>query len=197
MFIITYDENGGFYDHVPPPGGVPSPDGIDCFDCSPVYDFTSLGIRVPTIAISPYIKRGTVVGKGTSTKEPSSDVIFDSTSVMSTTNELLGVSAPPLGERMAWAPTFSNLISDTLRDDCPELLPELPPTPDNIAEVQRAKVINEHMHAALLFFCSQNYPEEFVVGELCKSSVPHALNQGTASDWMKVEQENFMHKSMR
>ena len=153
-----------------------------------------MGIRVPTIAISPYIKRGTVVGKGTSAKEPPASSIFDSTSLMSTTNELLGVDAPPLGKRMAWAPTFSDLISDTLREDCPMLLPELPPTPNDIAEIQRAKVINEHMHAALLFFCSQNYPEEFVVGELCTSSVPFARNQGTASDWMKVEQEKFMDK---
>lgn len=30
LLIITYDEHGGFYDHVAPPQtGVPSPDGID------------------------------------------------------------------------------------------------------------------------------------------------------------------------
>ena len=27
--IITYDENGGLFDHVPPPGNVPNPDGIN------------------------------------------------------------------------------------------------------------------------------------------------------------------------
>ncbi len=32
LFIVTFDEHGGFYDHVGPPGvGVPAPDGIPPF----------------------------------------------------------------------------------------------------------------------------------------------------------------------
>ena len=47
--LITYDEHGGFYDHVPTPVyGVPSPDGIIGGD--PFYfRFDRLGVRVPTI----------------------------------------------------------------------------------------------------------------------------------------------------
>ena len=59
LFLITYDEHGGFYDHVPTPArGVPSPDGIvgpEPFN----FTFNRLGVRVPTIAISPWIQKGT------------------------------------------------------------------------------------------------------------------------------------------
>ena len=42
--IVTYDENGGFWDHVPPPAG----------------DRWGPGTRIPTIIISPFAKRGFV-----------------------------------------------------------------------------------------------------------------------------------------
>ncbi len=44
MVVVTYDENGGFWDHVPPPKA----------------DRWGPGNRVPTIIISPYAKAGTV-----------------------------------------------------------------------------------------------------------------------------------------
>jgi phospholipase C len=42
--IVTYDENGGFWDHAPPPPG----------------DRWGPGTRIPTIIISPFAKRGYV-----------------------------------------------------------------------------------------------------------------------------------------
>ncbi|XP_057820461.1 non-specific phospholipase C6 isoform X2 [Cryptomeria japonica] len=61
LFVLTYDEHGGFYDHVPTPvRNVPSPDGI----VGPhphFFKFDRLGVRVPTIMISPWITKGTVV----------------------------------------------------------------------------------------------------------------------------------------
>lgn len=57
LFIITYDEHGGFFDHVPPPVGVPSPDGL--VGKEPFYfKFDRLGIRVPTFFISPWVEPG-------------------------------------------------------------------------------------------------------------------------------------------
>ena len=41
LFIITYDEHGGFYDHVPPPTGVPAPDDSKSYPDS--FDFTRTG----------------------------------------------------------------------------------------------------------------------------------------------------------
>jgi phospholipase C len=52
LFIITYDENGGFFDHVPPPKTV---------DDDP--EFTQLGFRVPAFVIGPTVKKGYVCKK--------------------------------------------------------------------------------------------------------------------------------------
>ncbi|MGH9565385.1 MAG: alkaline phosphatase family protein [Candidatus Angelobacter sp.] len=60
-FIHTYDEGGGFYDHVPPMQEV-RPDNIPPmlrpFDVN--GDFTKSGFRVPLIVISPFSKKNFV-----------------------------------------------------------------------------------------------------------------------------------------
>jgi len=55
VFIISYDEHGGFYDHVPPPEAC-QPDG----DVPPDFKFDRLGIRTPLFVISPWTKAGYV-----------------------------------------------------------------------------------------------------------------------------------------
>jgi phospholipase C len=57
LFLITYDEHGGFFDHAPPKPVV-APDGI--VDATTGFDFTLSGVRVPAVAISPLIPAGTV-----------------------------------------------------------------------------------------------------------------------------------------
>ena len=69
VFILTFDEFGGFYDHVPPQPAV-SPDGIKPSDlmpgdiCTkgtgPACDFVYTGYRVPLIVISPFSKKNYV-----------------------------------------------------------------------------------------------------------------------------------------
>ena len=69
VFILTYDEGGGFYDHVPPQQAV-SPDGIPPQDlqsgdiCTqgsgPTCNFVYTGYRVPLIVISPFSKKNYV-----------------------------------------------------------------------------------------------------------------------------------------
>ena len=44
LIVVTYDENGGFYDHAPVPAG----------------DFVGPGTRIPALIISPYAKKGYV-----------------------------------------------------------------------------------------------------------------------------------------
>jgi phospholipase C len=53
LLVVTYDENGGYFDHVPPPS-----DAADEFASS---GFDQLGFRVPTMVVGPYVKQGTVV----------------------------------------------------------------------------------------------------------------------------------------
>src|SRR3954447_23840807 len=53
--FIVYDEWGGFFDHVRPPR---VPDIRSSRD--PNADFGQMGIRIPAVAVSPYVRRGHV-----------------------------------------------------------------------------------------------------------------------------------------
>ena len=61
--LITYDEHGGIYDHVPPPACTP-----DGFVAQPAatgtnkpFMFDRLGVRVPAVLVSPWIPKNTVI----------------------------------------------------------------------------------------------------------------------------------------
>ena len=68
-FVLTYDENGGAFDHVSPQPEV-SPDGIKPVDLAPgdictqttgpTCDFVYTGYRVPLIVVSPYARKNYV-----------------------------------------------------------------------------------------------------------------------------------------
>ncbi|ORZ19826.1 phosphoesterase family-domain-containing protein [Absidia repens] len=110
LFLLVWDEHGGFYDHVPPPTNVVNPDGI----VHPTFDFTRLGIRVPAIMISPWIQRGLVLPQNHQ---------LEHASISSTLHDLFGT--PYLTRRDQQANTFhqfANLASP--RSDCPVSLPE-------------------------------------------------------------------------
>ncbi|MGE5137137.1 MAG: alkaline phosphatase family protein [Gemmatimonadota bacterium] len=115
LLIWTYDEHGGYYDHVPPPEAVP-PDDIDgrtlrglprwlraalrpvfptyfgeheAEDAGPKrYD--RLGFRVPAVIVSPYAKPGYVTSE-----------VYDHTSVLKLVE--LKWNLPPLTRRDAAA----------------------------------------------------------------------------------------------
>jgi phospholipase C len=69
VFILTYDENGGLFDHVSPQPAV-SPDGIPPVDLQPddvctkisgpTCNFVFTGYRIPLIVVSPYAKQNYV-----------------------------------------------------------------------------------------------------------------------------------------
>ena len=69
VFILTWDEAGGVYDHVPPQPAV-NPDGIAPKDLLPNdicsapgganCDFNYTGFRVPLIVVSPFAKKNYV-----------------------------------------------------------------------------------------------------------------------------------------
>ncbi|CAM8949407.1 unnamed protein product [Rhodiola kirilowii] len=122
--LITYDEHGGFYDHVPTPvSGVPNPDGIIGPD--PFYfRFDRLGVRVPTLLISPWIEKGTVIHKPTG---PTPTSQFEHSSIPATVKRLFNLKSNFLTKRDAWAGTFERYfhLRDTPRTDCPVTLPEV------------------------------------------------------------------------
>ncbi len=59
--FITWDEHGGYYDHLPPPPACKPDSNAPRFEGAPEPgDFDRYGIRVPLIVVSPYAKPGYV-----------------------------------------------------------------------------------------------------------------------------------------
>ncbi|KAM3279643.1 hypothetical protein ACQJBY_046799 [Aegilops geniculata] len=122
--IITYDEHGGFYDHVPTPVvKVPQPDGIIGPD--PYYfKFDRLGVRVPSFLISPWVEKATVIHEPNGPEETSQ---YEHSSIPATVKRLFNLRANYLTKRDSWAGTFESYLKvrKTPRTDCPEKLPEV------------------------------------------------------------------------
>ena len=130
--VVTYDEHGGFFDHVPTPVvGVPSPDGVACVDCAPEaasFNFTRLGVRVPAIVASPWVPRGTVVHGPDPAVAPTNTSEYELSSLSATVKGLFGAPAF-LNARDAWAAPLHWVFEDSPlvepRGDCPATLPDV------------------------------------------------------------------------
>jgi phospholipase C len=121
LLLITYDEHGGLYDHVPPPTGVPSPGGRTSrvgivqrtllHRKAASFDFTMLGPRVPAVVISPRVPAGTI---DTQT--------HDHASIPATLRSLFAPGAQPLTGRDRWSAPFHGLHAlPAARTDLPDL----------------------------------------------------------------------------
>lgn len=112
--IVTYDEHGGFFDHVTPPPTVHPGDSVtDNENNHNNFDFTQLGVRVPTVVISPLIKKG-VIDHG----------VYDHASVVKTVSDIFGLSS--LTDRDRSANSLLHLFTlSTPRTDTPEVLPDI------------------------------------------------------------------------
>ena len=59
--LVTFDEHGGTYDHVPPPSAVPPHAGAAPGQWG--FTFDRSGVRIPTLAISAWIPERTVINE--------------------------------------------------------------------------------------------------------------------------------------
>jgi phospholipase C len=62
LFLISFDEHGGTYDHVPPPRADPPDPRAPAGQMG--FRFDRAGVRIPTLAVSAYIDLQTVVTSG-------------------------------------------------------------------------------------------------------------------------------------
>jgi phospholipase C len=100
LFVLTYDEHGGCYDHVPPPWGATPPDNsAGEFG----FAFDRFGVRVPTLLISPLIAPGTVY------RVPAGTTPLDHTSLLKTIEQRWNLQ--PLTARDAAAPAFGDVLT--------------------------------------------------------------------------------------
>jgi phospholipase C len=94
LLVVTYDEHGGFFDHVPPPA---APDD---------HPETSwYGVRVPTLVVSPFVVPGV------------SSTVFDHTSIIRTILDRFcpGLSPDAMGRRVANATSLAGLLTGPAR----------------------------------------------------------------------------------
>jgi len=187
LFIITFDEHGGFYDHVPPPMNVPPPG-----DFTPSYpdrgvQFDRLGVRLPTLLISPWVPKGLVLSGPPPAQKPAPNSEYTLTSIIATVRKLLDFSDPtPLTKRDAWSATFEQVIDLPYpRSDCPLHLPSAPPLSAGYSiEKEAALPINglqEHIMTVHAHLAGVDYPT-------------HLPSQGHVSGWL---QEHFQHHKDR
>jgi phospholipase C len=121
MLVITCDEHGGCYDHVPPPAAIPPdvlrPNG---------FDFSYFGVRVPAVIVSPYVRAGSVI-------RPEGPTPFDHTSVIATLRKLFNFEA--LTRRDAAAPDLLGALDTEPGNDGPASIvpPAIPPAPEQVA----------------------------------------------------------------
>jgi phospholipase C len=121
--LITYDEHGAIFDHVPPPNCPKdqfTADGNATGTGVP-FQFDRLGVRVPSILVSPWIPKGTVVNR-----------VFDHASIPATITKFFLGDASPRSPRETSADVFiepkggavdpaRNLLSlNVMRTDCPD-----------------------------------------------------------------------------
>ena len=134
LLIITYDEHGGCYDHVPPPWGATPPDESSGeFG----FDFTRFGPRVPAVLVSPLIEKETVF------RVPEGSTPLDHTSILKTVENRWGLE--PLTARDQAAQDVSAALTraeartdDPLAGVSVPTSTEEPPNDDEPSHLQEA-----------------------------------------------------------
>ena len=109
--IITYDEHGGFFDHVPPPSAIAPQDNPSPSYGHNGFDFSQLGVRVPAVVVSPYTPAGLI-----------DHAVHDHSSVPATLETLFGLD-PLTGRDRAAEPLTAMFPLANPRSDAPTSLP--------------------------------------------------------------------------
>jgi phospholipase C len=109
LLIFTYDEHGGFYDHVSPPPAPAVEPGFDRY-----------GVRVPALVVSPWVQAGGVAE--TERNGVKEKLVFDHTSIIKTIllRNCLDADGriPDMGARVNAAEHLGGLLTrETPRED--------------------------------------------------------------------------------
>lgn len=131
LLIITWDEHGGFYDHVRPgsaiaPGDTEPGSKYNRYG----FDFSQLGVRVPAVVISPQIPAGTIDHR-----------LYDHSSIPKTIEKIFGLD--PLTKRDAKANSVDALLTlPEARKDAPEM-----PSPATAMPAQESRSMSPQLGA--------------------------------------------------
>jgi phospholipase C len=147
LLIVTYDEHGGCYDHVPPPAAVP-PDGN--IHAPSGFAFDAYGVRVPAVVVSPYVPRGSVI-------RSAGPHPFDHTSILATLRALFGLGGP-FTARDAVAPDLVGALSLAAPTNDGPLSVSAAPSTVGYEKVRAAALAAPGTHQTLLALAARHLP---------------------------------------
>ena len=132
VLFVMYDENDGFFDHVPPPVAPPGTPG-EYLTASPLPSTAQgldgpigLGMRVPMLVVSPFSRGGHIYSE-----------VADHTSQLRFLEERFGVTAPGIS---AWRRKTVADLTGALRTTSPDpSVPDLPSTSGDTAAAASAQ----------------------------------------------------------
>ncbi|HEV2335209.1 MAG TPA: alkaline phosphatase family protein [Stellaceae bacterium] len=115
LLIVTWDEHGGFYDHVAPPAATPPGDTQPGAQFNQYgFTFGQYGVRVPALVVSPLIPANLIDHR-----------LYDHSSIPATVEAVFGL--PPLTARDAAANALTTLLKLDNAREAPLALPDPPP----------------------------------------------------------------------
>jgi phospholipase C len=187
LLVIFFDEHGGFYDHVyPPPALPPDPPGQARHELplemlgdalarinpwhkpAETYSFDQLGVRVPALLVSPWVKRGVAKVGGLSP-------VLDHTSLLRYLTDKWNLG--PLGLRTAQAQSIGALIGDSMRPDGDMIakveMPVFPPVDPQLEDA--AFGITEHDKALQNLAAFLWLVPKAAIGEAAVETLPRAF----------------------
>lgn len=130
LFVVLYDEHGGFYDHVPPAPAIAADDA----HTDVAFDFSYTGVRVPAVLVSPWVKPGTAKENGVSP-------IYDHTSLLAFVCDQfdMATAKPMLGKRVSAAQHFgtADIWLQKMNVNTPQRIAPAP-IPDDVSETASA-----------------------------------------------------------
>lgn len=156
--IVTYDEHGGFYDHVPPP--LVADDRAD-------EGFDQLGVRVPTVVCGPWTRQGHV-----------SSAVFDHASILAFIERRFGIE--PLTTRDANANDMYELFDmDRIAAADPLPAADLPVIEADEAEIYASECLVDIFRHEPLAITGQPELEAFLDGN---PDIPARLDRRAETD---------------
>ncbi len=157
MFVVTFDEHGGCYDHVPPPTGAQAPQPCP-LSRDGKFKFDRFGVRVPAIVVSSYVEPGTAF------RAAEGEAPYDHTSIAATLRDWLKLDSGPgkflPSPRIAAAPTLDRVlirekgnentnwpdITTTCTIDGSDISPDMPLNDVQRGLIAAAKMKQTHTH---------------------------------------------------
>lgn len=151
LFIITYDEHGGCYDHMPPPAAV-SPDALR----PDGFAFDRYGVRVPAVIVSPWVPPGSIVRSAPAgLPHDGPPYPFDHTSIIKTLRALFGLGNPLTARDAAAPDLLSALTLDEPTNDGPASVTPTAAQPSAAEVATRAAAPPNSMQSALCRLAGQ------------------------------------------